>query len=264
MKKKYILILVALMVVSINLMACSSSEKKETDNDVDTNFVKDEFIKGVDVSSLLSLEASGTVFYDFEGEVCDPLKTMSESGINYLRVRVWNDPFDADGNGYFASVLVEQEIDFDIFATSYYPLYHGTIENLVSELEKVIEKTGKKVMVAETSWAYTGYENEKNLKYPVSVQGQKQAISEVIEAVKSFDDNGVGVFYWEPAWIKVPGDTWEEQSYKWEKYGSGWASSYAGSYDPYDAGLYYGGSACENTSLFDSEGKPLESLRAFK
>jgi arabinogalactan endo-1,4-beta-galactosidase len=59
-----------------------------------------DFIRGADVSSLLALEASGVVFYGFDGAEQDMLMTLSEAGFNYIRVRVWNDPFDADGNGY--------------------------------------------------------------------------------------------------------------------------------------------------------------------
>jgi len=49
----------------------------------------------------------------------------------------------------------------------------------------------------------------------------------------------------------------------WEKYGSGWASSYAAAYDPNDAGKYYGGSAWDNQALFDHEGNPLSSIQMF-
>lgn len=49
----------------------------------------------------------------------------------------------------------------------------------------------------------------------------------------------------------------------WEKYGSGWASSYAGEYDAADAGKWYGGSAVDNQALFDFTGHPLESLKTF-
>ena len=59
-----------------------------------------DFITGADVSSLLSLEASGRKFYGFDGREQDLLKTLNESGVNYIRVRVWNDPFDENGNGY--------------------------------------------------------------------------------------------------------------------------------------------------------------------
>ena len=43
-----------------------------------------------------------------------------------------------------------------------------------------------------------------------------------------------GVFYWEGTWLPV-GKATEDNSAIWEKYGSGWASSYASDYDPEDA-----------------------------
>ena len=76
-------------------------------------------------------------------------------------------------------------------------------------------------------------------------------------------DYAVGVFYWEPAWIDVPGANESEKTENREKYGAGWASSYAGEYDPEDAGRYYGATSCITTSLFDPEGHPLESLKTF-
>ena len=73
----------------------------------------------------------------------------------------------------------------------------------------------------------------------------------------------MGVVYCEGTWITVGGSSWEENSAIWEKYGSGWASSYASKYDPNDAGKYYGGCAVDNQAFFDSTGHPLESLRVF-
>lgn len=48
------------------------------------------------------------------------------------------------------------------------------------------------------------------------------------------------------------------------KYGSGWATSFSGSYDPDAAGKYYGGSSWDNQALFDFSGNPLPSLSIFK
>ena len=59
-----------------------------------------DFIKGADISSVIALENSGVVFYNAEGEVQDIFQTLKEHGINYIRVRVWNDPYDAEGNPY--------------------------------------------------------------------------------------------------------------------------------------------------------------------
>ena len=76
-------------------------------------------------------------------------------------------------------------------------------------------------------------------------------------------EGGIGVVYWEGTWITVGQNSWEENSAKWETYGSGWASSFAAGYDPNDAGKYYGGNAVDNQAMFDPHGKPLDSLRIF-
>ena len=97
--------------------------------------------------------------------------------------------------------------------------------------------------------------------YPFTVQGQSREIASVISAVN--DAGGIGTFYWEPAWLPVSGDSYEERSVKWEEYGSGWASSHSAEYDPDNAGRYYGGSSWDNQALFDFDGKALESLKTF-
>ncbi|MCC8167714.1 MAG: glycosyl hydrolase 53 family protein [Clostridiales bacterium] len=62
--------------------------------------LSDDFIMGMDISSLLVEEASGVVYYNEDGEEEDLLKILADAGINYVRVRVWADPYDEDGNGY--------------------------------------------------------------------------------------------------------------------------------------------------------------------
>ena len=171
--------------------------------------------------------------------------------------------------------LATSGVDYDVFATSYYPFWHGTLENLREQLSTVAEKYGKRVMVAETSWPYTAEDSDGSgnsigeggvyaKPYPFTVQGQARELADVARTVASVGEAGLGVFYWEPAWIAVPGDSWEERSAKWEQFGSGWASSFAGEYDPDDAGRYYGGSSWDNQALFDPQGRPLESLLTFR
>ena len=367
--------------------------------------LRDDFILGADVSSLLSEEQSGVVYKGYDGQAQDLLKTLADSGVNCVRVRVWVDPFDTDGHGYgggnctadtageigrraaqyglkllvdfhysdfwadpskqqapkawaglgidekaqklgdytaeslrrirdagadiamvqignetnnglcgevavpkmcalyaagaqavrafdptlliavhftnpeagnfskLAYMLASNGVDYDVFSTSYYPYWHGTLDNLKAQLSTVAEKYQKKVMVAETQWAYTaddgdgspnsiGEELKYDKPYPFTVQGQSREIRDAVAAVASLDA-GVGVFYWEAGWVPVPGADWAARSEKWERYGSGWASSYAAEYDPDDAGKYFGGSACDNQALFDFEGRPLESLKTF-
>ncbi len=169
--------------------------------------------------------------------------------------------------------LSSNKVDYDVFATSYYPYWHGTLENLTSVLSSIRSMTGKKVMVAETSYAWTledgdfsgntiGEGGSYEHPWVFSVQGQANAVRDVTEAVVKA--GGIGVFYWEGAWVPTGGSTWEENHKLWEEYGTGWASSYAGSYDPDDAGKYYGGCACDNQAMFGFEAKALDSLSVFR
>ncbi len=185
---------------------------------------------------------------------------------------------------YWAGVLDQYHVDYDILATSYYPYWHGTLSNLTSQMQQVRATYGKDVMVAETSYAYTledsdGWQNTVNeganstgMNYDFTPQGQANSVRDVINAVN--EGGGIGVFYWEPAWITVgdirglSGDAytqqWNANSALWETYGSGWASSYSYDYDPDDAGLWYGGSAVDNEAMFYPDGSPLPSLRVWQ
>ena len=56
---------------------------------------------------------------------------------------------------YFTEVLESYGVDYDVFASPYYPFWHGSLENLSALLSKINAEYGKKVMVAETSYAFT-------------------------------------------------------------------------------------------------------------
>lgn len=183
-----------------------------------------------------------------------------------------------------ASTLKDRQVDYDVFATSYYPFWHGTAENMADTMKIIAEEYGKKVMVAETSYVYTledgdghsqsvGKDSGLPLDYDVSVQGQADAVASVIQSMADIGEAGIGVFYWEPAWIPVQLYKKDLKNHKkvlrenkkiWEEKGSGWASRAAGSYDANDAGKWYGGSSWDNQALFDFKGHPLKSLLVFK
>lgn len=189
--------------------------------------------------------------------------------------------------GSRAKFLQDQNVDYDVFASSYYPFWHGTTSNLESELLNVAATYGKKVMVAETSWATTwddgdGHENTaprltQDLDYEISLQGQANELRDVVNAVNNVNSEqpgkAIGVFYWEPAWISpyyvydedgnADEKLFKQNQEAWEKYGSGWAASYASEYDPEDAGKWYGGSAVDNQAWFDFDGKALATAKVY-
>ncbi|MBN2222932.1 MAG: glycosyl hydrolase 53 family protein, partial [Vallitaleaceae bacterium] len=257
------------------------------------NGLSSDFITGVDVSSVIALEKSGVKFFDTQGQESDLFSVLKASGVNYIRVRLWNDPFNYEGHGYGggnndlataiaigkratandmkllldfhysdfwadpakqhapkawssftleekkvalydftksslqslinegvdigmvqignetnsgmagetnkenmatlmnegsravreissenqntdilvalhftnpekannlmnqAATLNQYSVDYDVFASSYYPFWHGTTANLTSVLSSIASTYNKKVMVAETSYAYT-------------------------------------------------------------------------------------------------------------
>ena len=371
--------------------------------------ISDDFIRGMDASAVLALENSGVKYYNFDGEEQDVFQTLSEAGVNYIRLRVWNDPYDENGNGYgggnndlptaielgkratkygmkvcidfhysdfwadpkrqhapkawegmeidekcdalydytkdsltqlfdegvdvemvqvgneinngmageyylpnvtqllksgtkavreiadtynkdiqvvihytnienngeidsLASNLQNNDVDYDMMGLSYYPFWDGSFDNM-QRISRYIQKTyNKKVMIAETSYCYTSEDGDGSGNslvgtddivkgYPATVQSQATMVRDVCAAA---NEAGLeGVFYWEGTWIPV-GPATADNSPIWEKYGSGWASSYASDYDPDDAGLYYGGCSWDNQAMFDFTGRPLPSLNVFK
>ena len=106
MKKRWIAYLLG---AALLLSACGPKELPETGDagvSSDTLYVEkvenlpEDFIMGMDASCVPALEAGGVKYYDHDGNEKDVYQILSENGINYIRVRVWNDPFDAEGNGY--------------------------------------------------------------------------------------------------------------------------------------------------------------------
>ena len=371
--------------------------------------ISDDFYRGMDASAVLALENSGVKYYNFDGEEQDVFMTLAQAGVNYIRLRVWNDPYDENGNGYgggnndmataialgqratkygmkvcidfhysdfwadpkkqfvpkawegmdieeksdalynftlesltqlldagvdvgmvqigneinngmagetdVANVrklltagskavreaaansgkeilvavhytniddmkkldtlltgLQVKEIDYDIVGLSFYPYWHGTMEDLKNAIIHIRDTYGKKVYVAENAYCYTAEDGDGSANsvegtddlaegYSASVQGQANEVRDVCAAAS--EAGAEGVFYWEGTWIPVgPADA--DNSDLWEKYGSGWASSYASGYDPKDAGQYYGGCSWDNQAMFDFTGHPLASLNVFK
>ncbi len=191
---------------------------------------------------------------------------------------------EEENYGEYADYLDRYGVDYDVFASSYYPYWHGTLENLTAQLALVADTYGKKVMVAETSYVHTltDYDGAANTEsaekgfdtfdYDISAQGQIDEVRAVMQAVLAVGEAGIGVCYWEPAWIPV--SVYDETSADaaqvfahnqeiWETIGSGWATSYAGAYDK-DAALYYGGSAVDNEAWFTADGHPLSSVNTYK
>lgn len=57
-------------------------------------------IRGMDISSYISLKNAGVKYYDNAGNEASLLKVLNDNGINYIRIRIWNDPYNEKGETY--------------------------------------------------------------------------------------------------------------------------------------------------------------------
>ena len=94
-------------------------------------------------------------------------------------------------------------VDFDIIGQSFYPNWHGTMENLRDNLRETINRYHKDVMIVETAYPSRSVPlssaAEKNMVWPMTPEGQRQFLADLIQTVKDAPDGrGMGVIYWHP------------------------------------------------------------------
>lgn len=111
---------------------------------------------------------------------------------------------------FYNTVLAEGPLlktDFDIMGVSYYPFYNSaaTLASLKTSLTNMASTWGKSIVVAETDWPYAcsspayAFPSDTT-SIPKSAAGQTTWVKDVA-AIVSGVSGGVGLFYWEPAWI---------------------------------------------------------------
>lgn len=186
-------------------------------------------------------------------------------------------PESRDYVGY-ANTFKSNSVDYDVFGSSYYPFWHGTLANLAKKLKDVHDVSGKEVMVLETSYAFTNddFDGAGNTPLPTTtepftVQGQSNAILNVIKCIADLGDYGLGVCYWEGTWTAATTSRNKTDNLAvCSQYGCGWASAKAGpvsiggdGYQPSNV-TAAGGVVIDNQAFFRPDGTPLESLKVFK
>lgn len=58
---------------------------------------RDDFIRGVDISTLTAIEDQNGRYLDSNGVERDLLDILKDRGVNYVRLRLWNDPQNSNG-----------------------------------------------------------------------------------------------------------------------------------------------------------------------
>lgn len=64
----------------------------------------EEFIKGMDISTLPEIEEKGGKYFDFDGKEYDALDIIKRYGVNYIRLRIWNEPQNIPESGGYCDL----------------------------------------------------------------------------------------------------------------------------------------------------------------
>lgn len=135
-------------------------------------------------------------------------------------------------------------VDYDVIGASYYPFWTGkTVREFGDFAMDVLERyPGKQMMVMETGYAWSrylpnGYPGQLKDNGPytdISPRGQRIFMAELLAEIRR-KERILGVLYWDPVFIEVPGIGWE----------------------------LGGANVVSNTTLFDFGGRALEVFEAF-
>ncbi|MFB3239638.1 arabinogalactan endo-beta-1,4-galactanase [Aeromonas salmonicida] len=98
MKLKNSLLVAAMLATGLNMMAPPVLAAETVQ--IQPVKVAADFIKGADLSMLAEVEKHGGKFFDEHGNPQDAMAILKENGFNYIRLRLWVDPKDADGKPY--------------------------------------------------------------------------------------------------------------------------------------------------------------------
>lgn len=147
-------------------------------------------------------------------------------------------------NGGFNEMYVEwfdeftkRAEPFDIIGLSYYPFWHGTMEDYRDREGKPLDQLKEMA---------TKPELVEKLDYPMTKEGQTSFMKDLMELIADIP-GGEGFYYWEPAWIPVPGCGWATEA----------ALAYTGEKGP-------GGNEWANQALFDYDGNALPALAVIR
>lgn len=123
--------------------------------------------------------------------------------------------WDSGAQSYFYDQVLASgsglvSTDFDYIGVSYYPFYSAdaTLAALKTSLTNLHSKYKKETLVVETNWPFScpnpEYAFPTDLKdIPFSVEGQQTFLQRLANAVEEV--GGLGIYYWEPAWVDNAG-----------------------------------------------------------
>jgi len=196
----------------------------------------------------------GILFPDGSYTNWNQLATLLKTGYGAVksvspdsRVIIHLDKVDAGNVNWFFGNLTSRNVNFDVIGCSYYPFWTDlTSSQARAEIDSWYSNFNKPVMIMETGYNWnpttcngsSGQLSDNGPEpYPSTPLGQKNFLLQCFNDLKLVaDGHCIGDLYWDPVFICVPGQGWQNGA-------------------PNVVG---------NTTLFDFSGSALPSLDAFQ
>ena len=134
---------------------------------------------------------------------------------------VWTLGHLSHGGLWYFSNLFNEGVSLDIIGQSYYPWWHGSLDELSTNLTQLSNEFQKPIVIVETAYPFTlswndntnniiGMESQLLDGFPASEIGQLNFLQAVKDRVTN-NEFGAGICYWSPEWISTEtfGSPWE-------------------------------------------------------
>jgi arabinogalactan endo-1,4-beta-galactosidase len=108
---------------------------------------------------------------------------------------------DVERTKWYFENFNARNLKHDVIGQSYYPWWHGTLEELKENLAFMATTFDKDIVIVEAAYHWReSEEGDKNMQFPQTPQGQADFWLAVDQAVRATPNGrGMGVFWWEPA-----------------------------------------------------------------
>lgn len=129
---------------------------------------------------------------------------------------------DEEAASCFFDWMKRCRVRYDQIGLSYYPFWHGTLEDVCATVTGLHRDFGRPVHVVETAFpadshalysdkteavsAALGVPASHGVDYPISDEGQHAFVADLLDAMtRHAADGWEGLTYWAPEWIEVAG-----------------------------------------------------------
>ncbi len=101
----------------------------------------------------------------------------------------------------FFDKVASYHIEYDVIGQSFYPWWHGSLNDLRENMIFMAQEYKKAIFVVEAAYNWMPAEyKQRPGPFPETPEGQKQFLEEVNRIVQETPDGlGQGIFWWEPA-----------------------------------------------------------------